>query len=155
MRIGKKNLKVAIARCFAFVGPWLPRNQHFAIGNFIEDGLLGLPINVKATSQVYRSYMHADDLVIWLMTICDHANFSCPIYNVGSDQAVEVGALAKIIADKFSVKVNRSSLVSKSIDQYIPSIEKARDELGLYLTINLNSAIDKTIDSIHLKKFVC
>lgn len=76
--LGQQGLSVSIARCFAFAGPWLPRNQHFAIGNFIEDGLQGRPITVKARKEVYRSYMYADDLVEWMMTIALHASPECP-----------------------------------------------------------------------------
>jgi hypothetical protein len=46
--LGQQGVSVSIARCFAFAGSWLPRNQQFAIGNFIEDGLQGRPITVKA-----------------------------------------------------------------------------------------------------------
>lgn len=72
--LGEQGINVSVARCFAFVGRWIPRDQHFAIGNFIEDGLQGKPIQVKATFPVYRSYMYADDLVIWLMTMVENAD---------------------------------------------------------------------------------
>ncbi len=79
--LGQVGLNVSIARCFSFVGKYLPRDQHFAIGNFIADGLSGRDINVKADRRVYRSYMYADDLVRWLMTLAENANPHCPVFN--------------------------------------------------------------------------
>jgi dTDP-glucose 4,6-dehydratase len=149
--LGSRGGAVSIARCFAFVGEYLPRDKHFAIGNFIEDGLLGRPINVKATLPVYRSYMHADDLVYWLMAICNSANKNCPIYNVGSDEAWDIRELANLIAKRFGVEVTKGEFVQGKIDRYIPSINKAKNELGLYLSMDLSSAIDKTIEDIRLK----
>jgi len=149
--LGSHGRAVSIARCFAFVGKYLPRDQHFAIGNFIQDGLMGRPINVKATFPVYRSYMHSDDLVHWLMTICHSANTLCPIYNVGSDYALTIEDLAELVAQRFAVDVHKSGLSQKGIDRYIPSIAKARKELGLKLSIDLEAAIDRTIEAIRMK----
>ncbi len=143
--LGQQGLSVSIARCFAFVGAWLPRNQHFAIGNFIEDGLHGRPITVKARNPVYRSYMHADDLVEWMMTIALHASTDCPVYNVGSDQAVHMGDLAKLVANEFGVDVCIPEITDVEVDSYIPSIEKAKYELGLTFQNDLNSAIRNTV----------
>ncbi len=149
--LGSRGGLVSIARCFAFVGKYLPRGQHFAIGNFIQDGLRGKPINVKATSLVYRSYMYADDLVHWLMTICHSATPLCPIFNVGSDQAVTIGDLAILVAQRFSVDINKAELIQKIGDRYVPSIAKAKQELGLQLSVDLGGAIDKTIAAIRME----
>lgn len=142
------NIQANIARCFAFVGPWLPRDQHFAIGNFIQDGLEGRPISVKATHPVYRSYMHADDLVNWLMTMATKADTDCEAYNVGSDQAIAMGELAKLVAQQFGVDANVPDQIESTADRYIPSIEKARNKLGLDLSFDLTKAIQSTVDCI-------
>jgi nucleoside-diphosphate-sugar epimerase len=146
--LGFQGLSVSIARCFAFVGTWLPRNQHFAIGNFIEDGLQGRAITVKARNAVYRSYMHTDDLVSWLMTIAAHANPDCPVYNVGSDYSLMMGELANFVAHEFGVNAKVPEITDPTIDRYIPSIEKARKELGLTLHNDFISAIRDTVRSI-------
>ena len=147
--LGQHGLSVSIARCFAFVGSWLPRNQHFAIGNFIEDGLQGRPITVKATKEVYRSYMYADDLVEWMMTIALHASTECPVHNVGSDQSVLMGDLARLVASEFGVEAHVPEITDTDVDRYIPLIEKAKRELGLTLRHDLISAVRCSARNIH------
>lgn len=139
--LGENYLDVSIARCFSFVGKYLPRNQHFAIGNFMQNAMAGKPIEVKATKKVYRSYMYADDLVIWLMSIAEHANRFCPIYNVGSDQAIEIHDLAEKIGSLFNVTTIVNGITDVDIDRYIPSTSKVFREQGLKLKYNLTSAI--------------
>lgn len=147
-QLGAEGLSISIARCFAFVGAWLPRDQHFAIGNFLNDGLHGNAVTVKASKQVYRSYMHADDLVEWLMTIAAHASPDCPCYNVGSEQGVLMGELAQVVAKKFGVAVSVAAITSADIDRYVPSTKKAARELGLFLKLDLQTAIAESILSI-------
>jgi nucleoside-diphosphate-sugar epimerase len=146
--LGSEGRNVSIARCFAFVGKYLPRDQHFAIGNFIEDGLQARRIRVNATKSVYRSYMYADDLVEWLMTIAYSSNPECPIYNVGSCEAIEIRGLAKAVGNFFGVNVNASEKIGIEVDRYIPSVEKAFEELGLKTKYDLSSAIAETVKQI-------
>ena len=152
--LGRAGLNVSIARCFAFVGEYLPRDQHFAIGNFIDDVINKRPIVVKANYKVYRSYMYADDLVEWLMTIADHASPNCPIYNVGSDQAILVTDLAKLLADTYHVPAEIPLIADSKIDRYIPSIKKAKNELGLILKYSLTESINETIRKSVMKQLV-
>ena len=150
--LGNHGLDVSIARCFAFVGPWLPRDQHFAIGNFINDVLNNRPITINATWNVYRSYMYADDLAIWLMTIANNSSEKCPIYNVGSDEAINIIDLARLIGETYKVPAPSPLVISNRVDRYIPLITKARKDLSLSLKFKLSEAIKETIKQIKHQK---
>jgi len=150
--LGKLGIKVSIARCYAFIGKWLPRDQHFAIGNFIKNGLEGNSISVKAKHQVYRSYMYSDDLVIWLMTIAENASSACPIFNVGSDEVISIHDLGELVANYFNVDVQLAKIIDTKVDRYIPSIAKASKLLGLKLNFNVSSALHETVIQILSKQ---
>lgn len=144
--LGKSGSSVAIARCFAFVGKYLPRDQHFAIGNFIQNGLDHSPINIKAQKKVYRSYMYADDLVEWLMTIAESGTEACPIFNVGSDEALEIRELAALVGNFYNVPIKTKQITEEKQDFYVPSVKKAGNELGLSINYLVLDAIKKIND---------
>ncbi len=87
--------------------------------------------------------MYADDLVKWLMTLAENANPHCLIYNVASDKEIEIKELAEIIANIFNVRVRSLIRDSKCADYYVPSIEKAINNLGLGLDYTLKESILK------------
>ena len=150
----QQGFNISIVRCFAFVGPWLPRDQHFAIGNFIANGLRKEPIIVQARHAVYRSYMHADDLVEWLLTIVtSKSSFNstgsvCPVYNVGSDQAILIGDLAALVAEICQVSVSAPALENGHVDRYVPEITAAVRDLGLQIKIDLRTAVVNTLAAL-------
>jgi nucleoside-diphosphate-sugar epimerase len=139
--LGNDGIKVTVARCFAFVGVHLPRDQHFAIGNFLGDGLASRPITVQANHLVYRSYMDADDLVRWLMAMVVAADESCPVYNVGSDESISVQQAAQTVARLFGTTAHIPPLTSEVVDRYVPSVAKARHQLGLECSVTLEQSL--------------
>lgn len=142
----RHGLEATIARCFAFVGPYLPLSAHFAIGNFIRDGLQGGPVRVAGDGTAYRSYLYAADLMIWLWTILLRGQPVRP-YNVGSEEAVTIAELARNVADYFGTDVHISEKPNpgKPAERYVPSVQRAGRELGLKQWIALETAIDRTV----------
>jgi len=147
-KFAKKGIRVSIARCFSFVGEFLPTNSHYVVGNFIKNILNNKNINIKADYQVVRSYMHEEDLVRWLLKILVHSNKNCPIYNVGSDRFISIHKLANLLSKKYNLNADfdNSNILKKEFDMYIPNIQKAKKELNLKNNYSTVDAIIKTIN---------
>lgn len=139
---------VRIARCFAFVGPHLPLDRHLAIGNFIADRVAGRAIEVRGDGTAVRSYLYASDLARWLWTILARGAPGAA-YNVGSEQAVAVGALAQRIAatdnGAAGVRFGAEPVPGRLPERYVPSTRKAREALGLEPSVGLDAAISRTL----------
>ena len=132
-----------LARLFAFAGPYLPLDLNFAIGNFIRDVLTGGPIRIAGDGTPYRSYLYAADLAIWLWTLLIRGESARP-YNVGSDQDLTIADLARAVAEntvpETQVEIARQPSGAPP-SRYVPSVDRARDELGLTPLIPLSESI--------------
>jgi dTDP-glucose 4,6-dehydratase len=143
----ESGLDVKIARCFAFTGPYLNKDIHYAIGNFMRDCLAGNDIVINGDGTPRRSYLYADDLVEWLFAILERGEAGRP-YNVGSDAAVSILELAETVRRVLGAK---NDIVVKGAPQggppsvYVPEIGRAREELGLDVRIGLEEAIRRSV----------
>ena len=140
----KKNYKVSIARCYTFIGKNITQ-YNFAISDLINDANNMTRIKLKSKINVYRSYMHSDDMSNWLITIVKNSNTKCPIYNVGSNKIVNLKNLTKKIGIIANKKISLNENKNEKFDYYVPSITKAYKELNLKISINLNDALNSII----------
>jgi dTDP-glucose 4,6-dehydratase len=140
--------EIKIARCFAFVGPYLPLDRHFAIGNFIRDALSGNSIHVSSDGSAYRSYQYVSDLIVWLLHILCFGESLVP-YNVGSSEAISIVELARSIAKYIdpAPEVKLANLPKKNSlpERYVPSVKRAKEYFGFSDGISLPDALHKTI----------
>ncbi len=141
------GLNTTIARCFTFVGPWLPLEGKFALGNFLDDALHGRDIVIRGDGTPVRSYLYAADLAVWLWTIL-FRGASGEACNVGSEQAVTLRDAAEVVrrevAPGAKIKILGRPDPAGPVDRYVPDTSRARRELGLSESIALDEAIRRT-----------
>jgi dTDP-glucose 4,6-dehydratase len=135
---------VKIARCFSFIGPYMPLDNRFAIGKFIGDGLRGVPVTVSGTNTPLRTYMYSSDMAIWLWSILIDGESSAT-YDVGGRENVSIEEAAEMVALHCGVKVVRESKQQYAHNDYIPNTYRTRKTLGLDTYVNLDDAILKTL----------
>lgn len=146
----RHGLETRIARCFAFVGPFLPVDRHYAVGNFLRDALGGGPVVVSGDGSARRSYLYAADLTVWLWTILFRGP-SCAVYNVGSDRDISIEELAAMVAECAGggpVVIQGTRGERTETERYVPDVSRARTRLGLDLTTDLRDAVCRTLRHI-------
>ncbi len=148
----KYGFTAKIARCFSFVGPYMPLDKTYAIGNFIGNVINNEDILIEGDGTPFRSYLYAADLAVWLWTVLFRGG-SCRPYNVGSEEGLTIAQVARTVAEiahaKQEIHILKKAEPGRTAERYVPSVRRARQELGLKQHIGLKDAIRRTI-SWHL-----
>ena len=152
-KLAKLGFKVSIARCFAFVGEHLFGNPKYVIADFIKNILSKKSIYIKSNYPVIRSYLHADDLSIFLLKIANKSNINCPVYNCGSDNSVSLNRLSLLLSIKYDLKFTNKEIKRTYLDQYVPNINKFRKDFKFYKKLSSYNAVVKTINQLKNKQY--
>lgn len=135
-----------IARCFAIISPHMPLDGPYAAGNFIRDALSDTcpAIDIAGHPDTLRSYIDGRDMAHWLCVLLSQG-IAGEAYNVGSDEAISIAGLARIVCETLSVdkpvRVDTAGAM-RPRSTYVPAIGKAA-ELGLKIEIGLAEAIQR------------
>ena len=138
---------VVTGRLFAFVGPHLPIDAHYAVGNFIRDALAGGPVVVEGDGSPFRSYQYAADLVVWMLALLVRGEPG-RAYNVGSQDAISIADLAELVArvvgDGVPVDVRGTPVDGQPAQRYVPDCQRAEVELHVCNSVPLAEALERT-----------
>jgi nucleoside-diphosphate-sugar epimerase len=136
---------ISIARIFSLLGPHLPIDTHFAAGNFIRDSINGKKIIVNGNGLPERSFLYPTDMVVWLLHILVEKKGE--VYNIGSDESISIGNLAKLISNTIGSKgfeIRDENDLGWNLGRYVPAIDKIKSNLGVEKQVALNDAIYRT-----------
>ncbi len=140
------GMVMRIARCFAFLGPHQPLGTHQAAASFLGDALAGRPIGVQGDGTAIRSWLYGKDLAWWLWTILLDERAG-PLYNVGSDEVMDIAGFARLVGRIAGQPVRIAALPEpgRPAHRYVPDVSRARNELGLEVSVPLVAAVQRTL----------
>jgi nucleoside-diphosphate-sugar epimerase len=141
-----------IARLFAFGGEYLPRDTHFAIGNFIQDALDRQPIAIQGDGRARRSYLYGADMATWLWSALAYGKTASP-FHIGSEHSVSILELAQAVATVSGellnyvpeITVAKEIDLSESVHQYVPANSETRTALRVSEWTSLTEIIRRTM----------
>jgi dTDP-glucose 4,6-dehydratase len=141
------GIKIKVARIYAQIGPWIPLDKHFAIGNFINDVLANRNIIIRGDGTPIRSYLYAADTAIWLWAMVVRSNVS-RVWNVGGSDGISIANLAKLTAETLGftkkIIILQEADKNRSIDAYVPNVNRAKFELDIPSPLSLSESITRT-----------
>lgn len=108
-------------RLYAFAGPGIQLDQHFAVGNFMSNAMSGNPVQIKGNPKTLRSYLYPTDLVINILRTAVEDTDS--LLEVGSRVPISLDEVAKLVNQ---VTGNRGVIQDEFYgepDVYIPNLE--------------------------------
>ncbi len=113
---------VSIARLFTFVGPLMPLDAHFAIGNFMSAALRGDAIRMNSRGNAVRSWMHLQDLARYLLLLS--ASRRSSIVDIGEEASMTIAEAAQLVAEiaNVGVEFGTEENPSGSSMRYLPDL---------------------------------
>jgi dTDP-glucose 4,6-dehydratase len=145
---GSSGMVIPVARCFAMIGPHMPLDKHFAIGNFIGAALRSEPILIEGDGTPVRSYLYMSDVIMRLLILL--LDGESDVYNVGGRTPISIKDLAfkvgSIINPDCPIEIKGKALHGAHANRYIPSVNHFNARWLLPEPVSLEKAILTTAD---------
>lgn len=135
------HLRYSSPRLYAFAGPHLPLDAHFAVGNFMLNAFNKESIQINGNPETIRTYLYPSDLIHSLLELCF---IDLPrVVNIGSDIPITMFSLAQRISERINgvpIEVLGASLEPS---RYVPSLENFRKYVSQKPFIEIDEIIDR------------
>jgi len=126
-------------RLFAFGGPFLQLDAHFAIGNFMQNAILNQPISINGDPSTIRSYLYPTDLISFLLALLNKPTLD-PIH-IGSNRSVTMLELAGLFSNLFKLPIEVNTKPQSVFSSYFPSTTKSEKYLGVEQKISIEESL--------------
>lgn len=136
-------------RLFAFYGPGLPTDAHFAIGNFIRDACNLESIKVNGDKYTVRSYLHVADATVALFKLLLKPQ-NKPI-NLGSISEISMEKLALKISEIFSLPKPNFIEAESNYSYYVPSVNNLESWIGKFEFIEFEKGLRDWFEWLKIK----
>ncbi len=96
----ERALPTVVVRLFNTVGPRQTGRYGMVIPTFVKQALAGRPITVHGDGTQTRCFCHVGDVVDALVRLMDRPEAVGQVFNIGSDEEVTIGELARRVKDQ-------------------------------------------------------
>ena len=119
----KYNFNLMIPRIFNLGGPFINQPQTYALNNFILQAKANKKIMINANNDVFRSYIHVENLIdLFFKWLIDKNKETPLIFDISSPRKIEIKDLAKKISEvlKINCEIIAPNYNSQNpIDDYV------------------------------------
>jgi UDP-glucose 4-epimerase len=152
----ENGLQVVVVRFFNVVGPRQVGEYGMVLPRFVTAALAGKPLQVYGDGRQTRSFCDVRDIVGVLPVLLADASCSGGVFNAGSDEPIEIGALAELVCDTLG---SRSAVQRVPYDEAFgpgfddlrhrkPDLSRLREATGFATRIPLEQTIRDLADEL-------
>ena len=153
----ERGLPVVIARLFNTVGPRQSGRYGMVLPRFVEQALGGGPITVYGDGRQTRCFAHVDDVTRALARLLGTRRARGRAFNVGSDEEISIGDLAKLVRRRTNPKAAIRRVPYRraygegfeDLRRRVPDLSRIRGLIGWRPRHRIEDIIDSVAD--HLK----
>ena len=146
----ERGLPVVIARLFNTVGPRQTGRYGMVVPRFVGQALAGGPITIYGDGRQTRSFAHVVDVTRALELLLETPRARGQAVNVGSDDEISIGDLAKLVRRRVNPKAGiRRVPYSKAYGQgfedlrrRVPDLTRVRRLTGWRARLGIEAIVD-------------
>ncbi len=154
----QSELPVVVTRFFNIVGPRQIGEYGMVLPRFVAAALAGKPIEVYGDGSQTRSFCDVRDVVAMLPRLLEDPGCAGGVFNLGSDEPIEIGALASLVKETLR---SRSPIVRVPYEQAFgpgfddlrhrqPDLTRLRTMIGFSPQVPLEQTIRDLADALGL-----